>query len=59
MLVGQVGLSIRTVPLVLHRTDGIGWTNMLVGQVGLSIRTVPLVLHRTDGIGRTHSIKCV
>ena len=42
----------RTVPLVLHETDGIGQTHriMLVGEVGFH-RTVPLLLYVTGGIG--------
>ena len=50
VLVGQVRFH-RTVPLVLHGTDGIGRTGFH--------RTVPLVLHGTGGIGRTHRIECV
>ena len=47
VLVGQVRFH-RTVPLVPHRTGGIGQTHIglsvMVGQVGF-YRTVPLVLH--------------
>ena len=49
---GQVGLTHRTLPLVLHGL------RVLVGQVGFH-RTVPLVLFGTGGIGRIHRIEDV